>query len=351
MRRAAPVRGRGPAEVDSVGGSRWGMVDAAASAGAGVNGAAYGEQVSVDAEGGAVSDFNESEGDNADAFEHGGARAEKAAIDSALADQAESADAASALSTGKMDPQAPGWTRRVRVGKQPPDRAPCPERVGALEKTIKGYADKLGPSVVEPEIGLTFDSLGEAYDFYNIYSWEFGFGIRYGKSRLNAEKTKCMQEVVCGCSGKPIKENSQSCRCECPAMIRLLRTHDNGWYITEHRVEHNHSLSTTCGEKVNWPSHKHIDVYTKDLVKQLRQNNINVNKVYRIIASFFGDVEKVLFTKRTLRNLCGKINKEQAEVEKSGVAGCRRWPLVHFRPRTGTGPSVSICTRSGIQLG
>lgn len=78
------VRGRGPAEVDSVGGSRWGMVDAAASAGAGVNGAAYGEQVSVDAEGGAVSDFNESEGDNADAFEHGGARAEKAAIDSAL---------------------------------------------------------------------------------------------------------------------------------------------------------------------------------------------------------------------------------------------------------------------------
>lgn len=89
---------------------------------------------------------------------------------------------------------------RVRVGKQPPDRAPCPERVGALEKTIKGYADKLGPSVVEPEIGLTFDSLGEAYDFYNIYSWEFGFGIRYGKSRLNAEKTKCMQEVVCGCS-------------------------------------------------------------------------------------------------------------------------------------------------------
>lgn len=96
-------------------------------------------------------------------------------------------------------------------------------------------------------------------------------------------------------------------------MIRLLRTHDNGWYITEHRVEHNHSLSTTCGEKVNWPSHKHIDVYTKDLVKQLRQNNINVNKVYRIIASFFGDVEKVPFTKRTLRNLCGKINKEQAE--------------------------------------
>lgn len=105
-----------------------------------------------------------------------------------------------------------------------------------LEQTIRGYADKLGDHVVEPAIGLTFDSLCESYDFYNLYSWEHGFGMRYGKSRLNAEKTKCMQEVVCGCSGKPTKENSRSCRCECPAMISLLRTSDNGWYITEHRA-------------------------------------------------------------------------------------------------------------------
>lgn len=68
----------------------------------------------------------------------------------------------------KMDPQATGWTKRVRVGNHPPDRTPCPERVGALEQTIRGYADKLGDHVVEPAIGLTFDSLGEAYDIYNL---------------------------------------------------------------------------------------------------------------------------------------------------------------------------------------
>lgn len=93
---------------------------------------------------------------------------------------------------------------RVRVGNQPLDRAPCPERVGALEQTIRGYDDKLGDHVVLPAIGLTFDSLGEAYDFYNQYSWEHGFGIRYGKSRLNAEKAKCMQEVVYGCAVSPL---------------------------------------------------------------------------------------------------------------------------------------------------
>lgn len=107
------VQGVGPAEVHSVGGSRWGMVDAGVSAVAGFSGAAYGEQVSVDAGGGVVSDLNESEGGKADAFEQGGAQVDGIhAMDSVIADQAESEDAASVHSTGKIDPQAPGWTRR-----------------------------------------------------------------------------------------------------------------------------------------------------------------------------------------------------------------------------------------------
>lgn len=69
-----------------------------------------------------------------------------------------------------------------------------------MEQTIRGHAKKLGDHVVEPAIGTTFEPLSEAYDFYNLYSWEHGFDVRYGKSRLNSEKTKCMQEVVCGCS-------------------------------------------------------------------------------------------------------------------------------------------------------
>uniref|UniRef100_A0A453JGD0 Uncharacterized protein n=1 Tax=Aegilops tauschii subsp. strangulata TaxID=200361 RepID=A0A453JGD0_AEGTS len=43
-------------------------------------------------------------------------------------------------------------------------------------------------------------TLAEAYDFYNLYLWEKVFGIRYGKRWLNAERTECMQEIVCACS-------------------------------------------------------------------------------------------------------------------------------------------------------
>lgn len=43
---------------------------------------------------------------------------------------------------------------------------------------------------MRPELGLIFDSPGEGYNFQNLYSWEIGFGIRYGKSRLNTERMK-----------------------------------------------------------------------------------------------------------------------------------------------------------------
>lgn len=49
--------------------------------------------------------------------------------DSMIADQAESGDATSAQSTGKMDPQVSGWTKRVRVGKHLLDALPRKELV------------------------------------------------------------------------------------------------------------------------------------------------------------------------------------------------------------------------------
>lgn len=113
--------------------------------------------------------------------------------------------------------------------------------------------------------------------------------------------------------GKPVKKNSRSTRCECTAMIRLLRSSDNGWYICEHRTVHNHRVSLTCGEKLHWKSHRHIDRYTRNLVQQLRENNVSLSKVYSIVGSFFGTLENVPFTKRALRTLCGKLSREQSD--------------------------------------
>uniref|UniRef100_A0A453J492 FAR1 domain-containing protein n=1 Tax=Aegilops tauschii subsp. strangulata TaxID=200361 RepID=A0A453J492_AEGTS len=206
-----------------------------------------------------------------------------------------------------MDKESPCW--KSTNGTLPP----CAGGTTALEKALRGYANEKTPTVIVHVVGSTFDSLGEAYDFYNLYLWEKGFGIRYSKSRLNVERTKCMQEIVCGCSGVPKRSNTRTCRCRCPAMIRLLRTNDNGWYISEHRASHNHSLTENCSEKLYWPSHRHIDIYTRDVVKQLRENNISIGKVYNIIGSFFSAMSNVPFSKRALRGLCGQISREQVD--------------------------------------
>ncbi|KQK05628.2 hypothetical protein BRADI_2g21255v3 [Brachypodium distachyon] len=113
--------------------------------------------------------------------------------------------------------------------------------------------------------------------------------------------------------GKPVKENTKTIRCACTALIRLLRSDDGGWYICEHRETHNHPLSTTCGEKLHWQSHRHIDRYTKELIKQLRENNVSLGKVYSIIGSFFGSMDQIPFMKRSLKTLCGKISQEQSD--------------------------------------
>ena len=87
--------------------------------------------------------------------------------------------------------------------------------------------------------------------------------------------------------------------------MRVFRSDDKGWYICEHKTEHNHALSVNCMEKLHWKSHWHIDRYNRDLVKQLRENNISPSKVYSVVGSFSGSVKEVPFTKRSLKTLCG----------------------------------------------
>ncbi|KAM0836997.1 hypothetical protein ACQ4PT_061956 [Festuca glaucescens] len=202
---------------------------------------------------------------------------------------------------------------RHRHGAMLDERAASAERISALESAFHGFAKRKSNEVLSPIIGLSFDSMGEAYDYYNLYSWECGFGIRYGKSRLNVKGSKCMQELLCNCSGRPKKLNNTSCHSECAAMIRLLRTDGDGWYICEFRSTHNHQMLHTCAHKLHFSSHRHIDKYTRELVLQLRENNVNLSKVYNIIGTFFGRIENVPFTKRYLRTLCGKISRDQAD--------------------------------------
>ncbi|XBI61457.1 hypothetical protein VPH35_042245 [Triticum aestivum] len=104
------IGGGGRGEEESANGSGGAVVCGfgLSSPGQSVGAAMYGEETSVAACAPAMSGFSENEGDNADAIEHGGVEGHDAVIQ----DQTESGDGGSAQSTGKVDPQTHGWTKR-----------------------------------------------------------------------------------------------------------------------------------------------------------------------------------------------------------------------------------------------
>ncbi|KAK3158886.1 hypothetical protein QOZ80_2AG0142960 [Eleusine coracana subsp. coracana] len=168
-----------------------------------------------------------------------------------------------------------------------------------------------------PTVGATFPSLGDAYQLYNLYSWEAGFSIRMfgNKNKANevnsdGDKVKNMQEFSCQRAGKPRKNVKSTTMCGCPARLRLLRNKNNEWYIKTFVAEHNHELVKGCGEKRHLTSHQSLDQSTKDLVRYLWENNVGLSKVNNICGSMVGSVNNLTFNKNHLKSYCSKIAED-----------------------------------------
>ncbi|XP_073354513.1 protein FAR1-RELATED SEQUENCE 5-like [Aegilops tauschii subsp. strangulata] len=176
-----------------------------------------------------------------------------------------------------------------------------------FQKCVERAAFRDDADVFVPSVGTIFDSKDEAYDFYNMFSWECGFGMRYGKSSTNNKNYRTMQDIVRQCAGKEERPNTTTCRTGCEARIRLHRTDDHGWYVTVFINKHNHPLSVKCGEKKQWKSHSVISPLAKDFIRNLRENNIRFDQIYNILGSGLGSSLGVPFRKQTLRTLCATI--------------------------------------------
>jgi hypothetical protein len=79
--------------------------------------------------------------------------------------------------------------------KRLPKDAPegCPQSLmGAIKRALRNASNRKGKYILEPTPGMTFDCVSEAQEFYNIYSWEVGFGTKKGD-----KYGKSMQEFQC----------------------------------------------------------------------------------------------------------------------------------------------------------
>ncbi|RLN25051.1 hypothetical protein C2845_PM07G08760 [Panicum miliaceum] len=70
---------------------------------------------------------------------------------------------------------------------------PASWNYGAVERALRGADDRGDRCIFEPELGKVFESTQEAFEFYNMYSWAVGFGIRSGRSRESKGGRRTMQ--------------------------------------------------------------------------------------------------------------------------------------------------------------
>ncbi|KAG0519311.1 hypothetical protein BDA96_09G253100 [Sorghum bicolor] len=193
--------------------------------------------------------------------------------------------------------------------KEGPDECLSFTGDSAVSRAIATSAERSGQPIFYPYQGTTFNSFEEAKEFYNLYSWEIGFGIRVSRARQNGNECTTRRDLVCCCEGFCKNPLAASFRIGCKAMLRLHRTESHGWIVTKIIPDHNHPLSDSYGQKNQWGSHGAIDPLTKDFIKKLRENNVMLGRVCSIIgvmsASTIAPVRK-----QVVRNFCAKLAQE-----------------------------------------
>jgi len=66
-------------------------------------------------------------------------------------------------------------------------------------KAMRRARTSPGEAIFFPHEGTIFNSRDEARDFYNLYSWEKGFGVRFGRGKKNDSKYQTKLDIVCSC--------------------------------------------------------------------------------------------------------------------------------------------------------
>ena len=90
------------------------------------------------------------------------------------------------------------WSCRKSAREGPSARIAVNEE-SAITRALSQAARNRGSPIFQPLEGTLFSSSEEARDFFNLYSWEIGFGIRYGRSNKNNKGYTTRQDIVCSC--------------------------------------------------------------------------------------------------------------------------------------------------------
>ncbi|XP_073128254.1 protein FAR1-RELATED SEQUENCE 5-like [Henckelia pumila] len=178
----------------------------------------------------------------------------------------------------------------------------------------------------KPNIGRRFESLDDAYSYYNQYARESGFSARISNSKRSKKTSEVVwKKIVCFKEGKTDEvrwskeansdkprqnRDRRDIRSGCKAKISVVNEqHGTGWMISTFVENHNHPLATPS--KVHLlRSHRSVFVSKKALSQQFAEANIPTFQQMRIFEIDHGGPENVGCTERDLRNYQRSLREE-----------------------------------------
>jgi hypothetical protein len=105
--------------------------------------------------------------------------------------------------------------------------------------------NKIGQTLIVPEVGMIFESEDHAYEMYNNCAGKIGFSIRKSTTKLRSDRTVYQKYIVCSGQGYGNTELSKgTTRSECSARIQLGVSKEGVWSVQKVMLEHNHYLAS-----------------------------------------------------------------------------------------------------------
>ncbi|KAJ4707864.1 FAR1-related sequence [Melia azedarach] len=201
----------------------------------------------------------------------------------------------------------------------------------------------------QPTVGLEFDSFDQAYDFYNVYAKEQGFGIRVSNSWFRSKrKERYRAKLSCSSAGFKKKSEANNPRPEtrtgCPAMIIIRLMDSKRWRIVEVELEHNHPLLWMLGVMDSQMLMKERVQLLVDLSKHLELKEGDTHAVYNYFCrmkltnpNFFslmdidddGHLKNVFWADARSRAACGLFNDTVA-IDTTYLTNKYEIPLISF---------------------
>lgn len=164
------------------------------------------------------------------------------------------------------------------------------------------------PDEYKLQIGQCFDTIDDAFKYYEQYAMICGFSAR----RSTGDKSKSLKYFLCNKEGyaRPYSKNmtptrgrrvTKTTRCGCYARLCLKHGGNDKYYVYKFIEGHNHSLASENGKQY-LKSNRKLTYAQQNLIMHCGNANVGPSKVHKIMKEMTGGYANIGATLTEIKN-------------------------------------------------